>query len=152
MRCSEGLLATEAGFQVSSPIRSLADSLYSFGCVMLRKAVRPWRRSVPRLAACPPPPSLPSEIHNPPFPDDDTPRQYHSSLAQKLRPFLSPICDWLSEGDVQIVGERPFGAGGFADIWRGCLDSREVAVKSYRRYLSFDLSRVSLVGLHSPIP
>jgi len=149
MRYSEGVLATEACFRASSPTHSLVDSLYRFGCVMFHKVVYPRVRSL--AARPPPPPSFPPIIHNPLFPDDDTICQYHLSMAQELRSSSSPIPHPLGEDDVQIVGERPVSAGGFADIWRGFLDTRQVAVKSYRRYLSFDLSRVYLVSLHSLI-
>ena len=147
MRYSEGALAAEGCFRVSSPTQSLVDSLYRFGYIMVHEVVYPWVRSL--AARPPPPPSIPSVVHNPPFPDDDILCQYHLSLAQKLRPSSSSVPHLWAEDDVQIVGERPVSAGGFADIWKGYLDTRQVAVKSYRRYLSVDLSQVYLVGLVS---
>ena len=144
MRYSEEALVTETWFQARSPTYSLVDLLYRFGCVMFNKAVHPWGRSL--VARPPPPPVFPPMVHNPPFPDDDILCQYHLGLAQKLRPSSSSIPHLLAKDDVRIVGERPVGAGGFADIWKGSLDARQVAVKSYRRYLSFDLSRACLVS------
>ena len=147
MRCSEEVLATEAGFRAGSLIHPLVGFLYRLGCAIIRTVARPRGRSDSRLVACPPPPCSPPGTRNPSFPDDDPLDQHHQKLAQKLRPSLSPICDWLAQDDVEIVGGQPIRGGGSADIWRGSLDSRQVAIKSYRRYLSFDPSQVSLVGL-----
>lgn len=141
-------LAIEECFQTRSPTHPLVDALDGLGWIgVLRNVVVSlWGRSVSKLAASPlPPPPLPSVIHNPPLPDDGFLCQHHSSLAQKLRPSSSSICRQLAGDDIHIVGERPVSAGGFADIWRGSLDTRQIAVKSYRRYLSFDLSRVCRV-------
>ena len=152
MSHSEEALTTEGCFQATGSFtHSLVDLLYRFGRFIVHKVVHPSGGS---LAAHPLPlPALPPVVHNPPFPDDDIlVCQYHLSLAQKLRPSSSSVPQLLTMDDVQIVGEQPVGAGGFANIWRGSLDSRQVAVKSYRRYLSFDLSRVCLVSLHSLIP
>lgn len=147
MRRSEEVLATEACFQASSPARRpLVGSLCRFCRAMVRKAdvLRQRGKSVSKPAAGPPPsPYPPSGIHT----DDDPTCRYHWSLAQKLRPSLSSICDWLAKDDIQIVGGRPVSAGGFADIWRGSLNAHEVAVKSYRRYLSFNPPQVYLVNL-----
>lgn len=144
---SEEALAAEACFQASSSTHSLVDSLYRFGRIVFHKVVHPWGRSL--MVRPPPPPALPPAVHNPPLPDDDILSQCYFGPAQKLRPTSSSIPHMLTRDDVQMVGERPVGAGGFADIWRGTLDTRQVAVKSYRRYLSFDLSRVRLVGLRT---
>ena len=149
---SEQVLATEACFQASSPTYPLVGSLYRVCRTIVHKTMlRPRGRSALKLAACPQPSASdpPSGIRNPSSPGDDLLFQDHSSLAQKLRPSLSPVCDWLAKDDVQVTGGRPISAGGFADVWRGSLGTRQVAIKSYRRYLSFDLSRVYLVGLPS---
>ena len=149
MRCSEAVLVAEASFQASPPTHPLVDLLRRLGRVV-RDVVRPERLVLKLTRTAHPPPSqrpLPV-IHSSSFPNDDLLCQRYSSLAQTLLPSLSPICDWLAEDDIQISGARPVSAGGFADIWRGTLDTRPVAIKSYRRYLSFDLSHVFLVGLH----
>lgn len=148
MHCPEEALATEVCSRACSSPLPLVGSLYGFCCAIIRRAVpHPRGRSLSKLVACPPPP-LP-EIHNPFLLDDDLPYQYHSSLAQGLRLSLSSICDWLAKDDVQVAGKRPISAGGFADVWRGSLDNRQVAIKSYRCYLSSDSSLVCLVGLPS---
>ena len=150
MRCSEEVLDTEMCFQTSSLTHPLVGLLYGFGCAIVRVVVHPRRRTVLRPAAClPSSPSTPSGIQRPSSPDDDPMHQYHVTLAQRLHPFLSPICNWLEEDDVQIAGGLPISAGGFADLWKGSLETRQVAIKSYRRYSSFDLSRVFLVCVHS---
>jgi len=149
MRCSEEAPGTGTYFQAIHP---LVGSIYRFGCVIVRAVVLPRRRSALRLAARPPfSPSTPSRVQSPPSPGDDLLYQSHFSLAQQLRPFLSPICNWLEGGDLRMAKGLPISAGGFADLWRGSLDNRQVAIKSYRRYLSFDLSRVFLVCAHSPV-
>ena len=145
MCCSE-ILDTETCFQTSSLTHPLVGSLYRFGCAIVRSVARPRRRSIPRLTVFLSSSSFtPSAIQSPSSPDDDLLHQSYFNLAQQLRPCLSPICNWLEEDDVQIVGGLPISAGGFADLWTGSLNTRQVAIKSYRCYLSFDLSRASLV-------
>ncbi|KAF9644612.1 kinase-like protein [Thelephora ganbajun] len=145
MRCPEEVLATEACIQANPHTNPLAGSLYRFCCAMARTVTRAQGHPVLKLAACPPPSWSPlSEIRNPSSLDDDPLRQYHSDLAQKLRSSLPPTCNWLEEEDVRIVGGRPISSGGFADLWRGSFDNRQVAIKSYRRYLYFDLSHIFL--------
>lgn len=149
MRCSEEALGTGTCFQAVHP---LVGSLHRFGCVIVRAVVLPRRRSTLRPAARSLfSPSTPSRVPSPPSPGDDLSHQSHFSLAQQLRPFFPPICNWLEEDDLQMAKGLPISAGGFADLWRGSLDNRQVAIKAYRRYLSFDLSRVFLVCAHSPV-
>lgn len=148
MPCSEEVPDAEKCFQTGSHTRPLVDSLHRFSCAIVCAVVHPLRRrSVLNLTACLPSSQFSSSgIHSPPSPDDDDLlHQYHLDLAQQLRPSLSSNCNWLEEDDIQVVGRLPINAGGFADLWRGLLDTRQVAIKSYRRYLSFDLSRVFLV-------
>ena len=52
---------------------------------------------------------------------------------------------------MRIVGELPVSAGGFADLWRGFLDDRQVAIKSYRPYLTVEPARVFTVKRSAPI-
>jgi len=148
MRCPGEVLVTKARFQASSLTYPLLDFFSRIRSAM-RKMVHSQGQSVSvKLAACPSPlPLEPSpRINSPSSPDDDPLDQSHFLLVQSLRPSLSSICNWLEKDDVHIVGGQPIGAGGFADIWRGSLDSRQVAIKSYRRYLFFDLSQVFRVG------
>lgn len=149
---SEKTPDVEARFQTRSLAHSLAGPLHMLGCAIIRVVAHLRRQSVPRPATCPQSsPFTPSGIQSPPSLGDDLLHQYHFHLAQQLHPFLSPICNWLKEDDVQIVEGRPTSAGGFADLWRGSLDTHQVAIKSYRRYLSFDLSRVFLVRVSTLI-
>jgi hypothetical protein len=145
MCCAGKVLATDARIQVDDHAAPLVGSLCRVGRAVPRAARR--RSTLPKKAArLPPPPLSPFKIQNPSSPNDNLLCQYHLNLAQKAYPSLS-ICNWLEEGDVHMaVGGFPFSAGGFADLWRGSLDNRLVAVKSYRRYLSVDPSRIFLVG------
>ena len=146
MLCPEEVLDTEMYLQTNSLAHPLVGFLYKL-CARVRPVVRLRRRlrrrSVPKPADCPPSfPSTPSVVQCPSCPDDDLPRQSHVDLARQHRPSLSPICNWLEGNDVRIVGGLPVSAGGFADLWMGSLDTRQVAIKSYRRYLSSDFSQV----------
>jgi hypothetical protein len=135
--------AIEAGSRTDHRPISLVVSLYRLGYAILRTVVhRDRRRPASELPTCPSPPS----IQDPSPPNDDLLSRRHSDLAQELRSSLSSICNWLEEDDVKMVGGLPISGGGFTDLWRGSLDNRQVAVKSYRLYLYFDPSRVLLVG------
>lgn len=71
--------------------------------------------------------------------------QYYAQVAQGVLSTLSSTCRWLDPGDVEIFGEHPVAAGGFANIWEGTHDGRKVALKSYRCYESFDAADVVAV-------
>ena len=146
MRCSEEI-STDACFQTRSLSYLLVTRVYRFVSAAVRAVGCPRRGSGSRRLPFHPQSSqfTPSRIQNPSPPDGDPPQQRHFNLAQQLRPALSPICNWLEDDDVQMIEGRPISAGGFTDLWRGSLDSRLVAIKSYRCYLSFDLPRVLLV-------
>ena len=76
--------------------------------------------------------------------------QKHRDLALKLRPSFPQTCSWLEQPDLQVIGESPVASGRFADVRKGRLsDGRQVAVKSYRRYIRFDCDRVRLVSYTS---
>ena len=78
-------------------------------------------------------------------PDDTSlPRRY-IQMAQDLRPSLPPTCHWLDPEDIQLVGELPIGAGGFADIYEVIYGGRRAVLKSYRCYISFDVAQVVAV-------
>ena len=144
---SEQVLAIEARIQVDSRTTPLVGSLYRLVCAMPRAVAHTHTRSIPKQAACrPPSPLSSSEIQNPSSPIDDLLCQHHLNLVREADPPLRSICNWLEEGDVYVFGGYPLRAGGFTDLWRGSLDNRKVAIKSYRRYLSTDPSRIFLVG------
>lgn len=64
-------------------------------------------------------------------------------LVRELRSSLQPTHAWLNPADVMITGKYPVAAGGFADVLEGVLlDGRKIIVKSYRRYVVFDHTRV----------
>lgn len=88
-----------------------------------------------------------------PLPTTDVPDQFGSSppgidpgalcehivdLVHHLQSLLPSDCKWLEEGAIEVVGERPVDAGGFADVWVGMMENRKVAIKSYRCYSSSD--------------
>jgi len=65
-------------------------------------------------------------------------RQGYWDIALKLRPSFPPECSWLELSDLQGIGERAVGSGRYANVWKGRLEGREVAIKSYRYYIRFD--------------
>ena len=147
---SDEVLPTDSRLQVNFQAVPLVGSLYRLVLAMLRVAQR--RSISKKAAACRPPPSLsPLRTQDPSSPNDDFQSQHHLNLTRKAHPSLSFICNWLEGDDVHIVvGCFPIRAGGFTDIWRGFLDNRQVAIKSYRRYLSIDPSQIFLVGVFGP--
>ena len=147
MRCSKEALATEACIQANYCTIPLVGSLYRLGCGMLRATVRPRRPRILKQAACQTPPPFSSVENQNPSPNDDLPCWRHLNLVRESHPRLSSICGWLEEGDIQMTRGFPFGAGGFTDLWRGSLDGRQVAIKSYRRYLSTEPSLIFMVSL-----
>lgn len=143
--CYSEELSTDACFQTKSVFCLLVSPIRRFASAAVRACSR--RQSVPRQLPAHPQssPFTPSRARGPSSPDDASPQRHHFDLTQQFRPVLSSICNWLEDDDVQIVGGWPISAGGFTDLWRGSMDSRWVVIKSYRRYLSFDLPRVFLV-------
>jgi len=67
-------------------------------------------------------------------------------LAAKLRPYFPQTCSWLEPTDLQDIEESPVDGGRFADVWRGRLQGREIAIKSYRCYVRFDCDQVRMVS------
>ena len=68
--------------------------------------------------------------------------QGYTRIAQDLRSSLPPTCRWLNPEDVDLVGEHPIAAGGFANIHEAKYGGHKVALKSYRCYVSFDVAQV----------
>jgi len=66
-------------------------------------------------------------------------------MAQDLRPSLQSACPWFGSEDVELIGNHPIAAGGFSDIWEGMYDGRKVVLKSYRCYMSFNVTQVIAV-------
>jgi hypothetical protein len=97
------------------------------------------------LDRLPAPPRL--EVRGLPTPhtDDTPPSQRYAQIVQDLRSSLPFASRWLSPEDVEIVGEHPIGAGGFADVWEGTHGGRKVVLKSYRCYTSFDVVQIIAV-------
>jgi len=67
-------------------------------------------------------------------------------LALELRPSFPETCSWLERPDLQDIEEHAVDGGRFADVRKGRLDGRDVAVKSYRCYVRFDCDRVRMVS------
>ena len=83
--------------------------------------------------------------------NDMLPSSRYVESAQDLLPSLTSFCLRPSPEGINVVGNYPISAGGFADIWKGTLDGRRVALKSYRCYMSSDVDEVITVGRnHSP--
>ena len=99
---------------------------------------------------CPPPPSQ-FEVRSSPTPDSNglSLPQHYARMAQDLQPSLSSSCRWLSPKDVDLVGEHPIAAGGFANILEAKYGGRKVVLKSYRCYVSFDVAQVIAVRCNS---
>jgi len=67
-------------------------------------------------------------------------------LAKGLQPSFPQGCGWLGPEDLQDIEDPPVDGGRFADVWKGRLEGRQVALKSYRCYVCFDCDRVRLVS------
>ena len=66
--------------------------------------------------------------------------------AQKLRHSFPRTCSWLGPKDLQDIGELAVDGGRFADVRKGRLDGRDVAVKTYRCYVRFDCNQIRMVS------
>ena len=76
----------------------------------------------------------------------------YAQAAQDLRPSIPFTCNWLNPEDIKFLGERPIGAGGFANFWEVTYNGRKVVLKSYRCYISFDVAQVVAVCWLQPVP
>lgn len=74
-----------------------------------------------------------------------SPSQHYAQMAQDLRPSMPSTCRWVDPEVIRLVGEHPIGAGGFADIWEVTYNGRKAVLKSYRCYISFDVTQVVAV-------
>jgi len=73
------------------------------------------------------------------------PPQRYAQMAQDLRSSMSFTCRWVDPEDIKLVGEHPVGAGGFANIWEVTHNGRKAVLKSYRCYVSSDVTQVVAV-------
>ncbi|KAF9644513.1 kinase-like protein [Thelephora ganbajun] len=64
--------------------------------------------------------------------------------AQELRRSSPQTCNWLDTPDIQDIGEHAVDGGRYADVLKGRLDGRDVAIKSYRCYVCFDCDRIRM--------
>ena len=89
----------------------------------------------------------PLEVRSQPAPESDgvPPCQHYARIVQDLRSCLPSTCHWLGPEDVNIASERPMAAGGFADIYEATYGGRQVVLKVYRCYVSFDVAQVAAV-------
>jgi len=87
------------------------------------------------------------DVGHSPAPDSNerSPSQCYAQMAQDLRPSLQSACPWFSPEDVELIGNHPIAAGGFSDIWEGMYAGRKVVLKSYRCYMSFNVTQVIAV-------
>jgi len=69
--------------------------------------------------------------------------QRHAQIAQGI--LLSLLCCRLGPGDVILVSGCPVGGGGFADVYDATHNGRKVVLKSYHRYVSFNIAQVATV-------
>lgn len=70
-------------------------------------------------------------------------------LARHIQSRL-PDCEWLEEGAIRFVADRPVDVGEVANIFVGMRGKRKVAVKCYRFYQSSDyLPTYTVRALHN---
>lgn len=69
--------------------------------------------------------------------------QEYFDSAQKLRRNFPRTCNWLEQEELDLVDEVVAG-GRYANVRRGRLGGRDVAVKSYRCYIRFDCDWVRM--------
>jgi len=74
-------------------------------------------------------------------------RQSYLDIALNLRPSFPPECSWLEPSDLHDIGKRAVDGGRFAEVLKGHLEGKKVAIKSYRYYERFDqCDSVCMVG------
>ncbi|KAF9777644.1 kinase-like domain-containing protein [Thelephora terrestris] len=83
-------------------------------------------------------------LASPPRPvvDNDIPYERYSDAVEQLRPLFPPNCISFGADEVEVVGDIPLGAGGYANIWVATLCGRSVIRKSYRRYENDDVESI----------
>ena len=63
-----------------------------------------------------------------------------------LQSLLPGSCEWLEQGELEVVGEHPLDAGCVADVRVGKMGDRKFAIKVYRCYSSSNCSSTYAVG------
>ena len=92
--------------------------------------------------------SLPPEVDLSSMTNSDTPLERLVAAVWNLRPSLPIDCELFGEGNPNVVGPYPIGAGGFADVWMGKMnDGTTVAIKSYRYYSSSSCLLIYMVSV-----
>ena len=94
-----------------------------------------------------PPPSLPlpqleAKSLLAPDMDDECPSQLYARLAQECVSSLPLPYLWLNPEGIKLADEHPIAAGGVANVYEATHDGRKVVLKSYRPYISFNVSQV----------
>ncbi|KAF9651178.1 kinase-like protein [Thelephora ganbajun] len=80
-----------------------------------------------------------------PTPDLDgvTLPQHYARIAQDSLRSSTFAYRLVGPEDVKLIGGKPMTAGGSADIWEATYDGRKVVLKSYRCYITFDVTQVA---------
>ena len=89
------------------------------------------------------PPLQPEVVGSPT--SDPTLLRHYAQMAREVLTSLPLPHPFLSSEDLELMDEHPAAAGGFADIWKAKYGGREVMLKAYRCYRSFDITQVSAV-------
>ena len=78
--------------------------------------------------------------------DDTTLTQRYAAMAwEPLLPLPFPY-RLLGPEEVKLLGEHPIASGRFANLWVAMYKGREVGLKEYRCYVSFDIDQVIAVS------
>jgi hypothetical protein len=56
----------------------------------------------------------------------------------------------LTDG-LEVIGDKAYKFGGFADIWKGRFEGRNVAIKALRVYATNNLGKIKKVGYTSAL-
>ena len=64
--------------------------------------------------------------------ESDALSEFLVQLVSHLQSSPQFDCEWLGEGEVEVVGRGPVDAGEFADIFVGMRGTCKVAIKHYR--------------------
>jgi hypothetical protein len=61
-----------------------------------------------------------------------------------------PTSHIITEG-LEVIGNKAYDSGGFADVWQGRFKGRKVAIKALRTYANDDPVKVKKVGYRSAL-
>ena len=68
-------------------------------------------------------------------------------LVPQLRSLLPHSCQWLEEGAIEVICDRPINAGEVADILVCMIGDQKVAIKHYRFHSSSDYLPAYMVSV-----